>query len=112
MSCVLEGWNCMIHAAEKQDNMPYAVGVATSDACCAVTAVKCPFGHTQGTSAEGFFSLQEVRFRQTRDRRCLQFCCLKQSKKHVCLFFVVADQQLLIYALENVGRTQLLWEGF
>lgn len=49
----------MIHAAETQDRAPSTAIIATSDACAAVTPVKCPFGHTLGTPSR-VFSLEEV----------------------------------------------------
>lgn len=84
--------------------------IATSDACAAVTPVKCPFGHTLGTLSR-VFSLEEVLSeKQETEGAFWEFCCLKQNKKHG-FFFVVVDQQLLIYALENVQRTQCFWKG-
>lgn len=53
-SWVLEDWNRMIHA-EDQHNTSSMVNIATSDVCCTVTSVQCPFGHTLGTSVEFFF---------------------------------------------------------
>lgn len=105
----------MIHTAEKQDNTAYVVDIATSDVCCTVTSVKCPFGHTLGTSAGFFFPWKRYisdKQEPGTEGTFLEFCCLKQNNKKYVSFVVVLDQQLLIYVLEKVQRTRSFWKGF
>lgn len=82
---------------------------------CHIWRVRCrdcsevPLWTHSGDSA--VFSLEEVLSdKQETGGAFWQSCCPKQNKKHG--WFVVVDQQLLIYALENLQRTQCFWKGF
>lgn len=96
--------------AETQDRASSMAIIATSEACAAVTPGKGPFGHTLGTLSAGF-SLQEVLSdKQETEGVFWEFCCLEQNKKHGWFVVVVVDQQLFVYALEKVQRTQCFLE--
>lgn len=78
--------------------------------CCSDSS-EVPLWTHSGDSVPNF-SLEEVLSdKQETEGVFWEFCCSKQNKKHGW-FFVVVDQQLLIYALENVQRTQCFWKDF